>query len=270
MTASPPISVRATERKRRNRRQVVWALGCATVAVSLMTWYDIAIRDYSYINRAPSAGYYLTADAQAATLPDDYSGVTLWQGSLQPDPVTGVRRNGDFPSPVTFAQREVDLVVELPFLPTGDKAERAAIHTLTGIAKAWGAQNNMVSDLILDVRRMEATGDQLLGFIEKLREAQALNYRVALLVDPLSSTGPISGETAAERYNLLSHLAGLFIFLPQDNALTAVETAEAYEYPYSLIVPEGVEINDALREATARAKYFRDFVYAAPQAKTAQ
>lgn len=264
------VSQRHKDKKRQNRRQIAWTLSLATIIVLGMTWYDLKLRDYSYVHRGPGAPHFLQASSNLAALPDDYSSLTIWQARLETaaDGAVTVTRDGVTPQP--FPQRQVDLVFEVPRLP--DASVEAPLQAeIVKIVAEWEADNNMVTDLVLDVREMDAPpGRALLGFIQRLREKMDMGFRVSLLIDPLKSNGAIMHEDKDTRFDVLSALGGLYMYLPETAVAESFAAIETLESPYNVIIPDGRSESDAPDDTHGQYKYFQKFITHFPAATPAK
>lgn len=254
------ISQRADAKKRQNRRQIAWTFSIITIIVLAMTWYDLNVRDYSFVHRTITQDSYVVTEQDVTRLSDDYSGLTIWQGRLEAAEDGTVTSSEETLPPRAFAQRQVDVIIEIPRLPAA-AVEAKLLDAIADKIKSWAAYNNLVAEVILDVREMQAPPRALMGFSERLRTKLDLGYRITLLIDPANPADVVMGSDKEAQSDLLSAIGGIYFYLPAENAAHAFQQAETLGFPYKVIIPPGGSVDKAPPDVHGAYKYFGKFIY---------
>jgi len=254
------VSQHILDKKRQNRRQIIWSVALAVMIVLGMTYYDLKIRDYTKQQAVVKIAYhYVSSDDDVVHLPDDYTSLTIWQGTLTPQPDGSVSIEGAAVTPVTFPQRQVDLSLGLAALPAS--AEPALVKAIGDAFKKWEAKNSLVMDATLDTSALDDVAVTTLDdLISKLHYEYSEQYRYTLAFDPLDQNDMLVKADKDALANLMKKIIGLTIRVTADNASDAIAAADTLGYRFSVIVPAGSDLDTFANEAAAKAKHFTHFI----------
>lgn len=253
------VSQHIIDKKRQNRRQIIWSLVLATLIVLAMTYYDVKFRTYTIHEAAAVEYHYLGSDADAQYVPDDYTSLTIWQGVLKPQADGSVTIEGAPVTPANFPQRQIDLNLALASLPAN--AQPALVKTIGDIIHSWEAKNNLVMDAIIDIRELDGTPvERLENLIADLHKTYNEQYRYTLAFDPLDRQDLLFSLSEAERAKLMKMAFQLAIRVTPENAAAAIAAADTLGYRFSVMVPPGTDIDTFETDAAAKAKYFSHFI----------
>lgn len=257
--ADTKVSQHILDKKRQNRRQIIWAVVLATVAVLGMTYYDVRFRDYTHKNIPDVAYHYVASDADIAFIPDDYTNLTIWQGNLVPQPNGNIDITGTPVTPVNLPQRQIDLGFRLVSLPAQAQAE--LVRTIGALFHAWENKNNLVMDATIDIRQLDTTPVSALdNLLTALHEAYKQEYRYTLIFDPLNKDDMLVKLDDSALEKLMTKVYHLTIRVTPDTAAAAIAAADKLRYRFSVMVPQGTDINTFENDAAAKAKYFSHFI----------
>lgn len=261
MAQQAQVSKHVLDRKRANRRQIIWTVSLAVITVLAMTLYDLKYRTYKTYHAPAISTHYITSADQLGNLPDDYSSVTIYQGSVGDTPATPA----DI-APVNLPQRQVDLVFDIGTLGVDQQA--AAIDEINAELNAWERQSNIVSDAILDTRTPPAMSPQeLLGFITALRDSHKLEYRASVIVNPNDPANPVVAADAPTREALKKQVTALVLFATDDNIASDIAAMDALGFPYSIITPAGTNPDSYQSETLGKSKFYRGMMVSAGPAE---
>lgn len=253
------VSQHILDKKQQNRRQIVWSVALATLAVAGMTYYDLKIRDYTP-DSLPAVGYhYVGSDAAAKDIPDDNSSLTVWLGLLTPQPDGSTTAIGNPVTPASFPQRQVDLYFGLAVLSASD--EPGLVAFIGQAFRAWESQGNLVMDALIDTSRLDDTpAATLKELLATLHSTHNEEYRYTLALDPLDSKDLLIRLSDDERKDLMKAVHGLNIRVTAENAAKAMAAADALGYPFSVAIPAGTDLSTFATDAAAKAKHFTHFI----------
>lgn len=253
------VSQHILDKRRSNRRQIIWSVALAVIIVLCMTYYDIKYSNYA-IRVPPAISYhYVSSDADVAYIPDDYTSLTIWQGTLAPQPDGSVTIEGTPVTPANFPQRQVDISLGLTALPANAKA--ALVKTIGDTFKKWEAKNSLVMDAIIDTSALDdVSADTLDDLISTLHYEYSEQYRYTLAFDPLDPNDILVKLDAASRQKLMQKVIGLNISVTAENADAAIAATDKLGYRFSVIVPAGTDITSFASDAAAKAKHFTYFI----------
>ncbi len=253
------VSQHILDKKRQNRRQIIWSAALATITVLAMTYYDVKLRTYTVQDMPVVEYHYLASDAQAGDIPDDYTSLTIWQGVLAPQPDGSVKIEGDPVTPTTFAQRQIDLSFKLASLPAN--AQLALVKTIGDTLHRWESKNNLVMDAMIDTADLDGTPvARLESLLADLHATYKGQYRYTLAFDPLDKDDLLVSLDDVARTQLLKTVYSLSIRVTPDTASAAIAAADTLGYRFSVMVPPGTDLTTFETDATAKAKHFSHFI----------
>lgn len=253
------VSQHILDKKRQNRRQIIWSVALATIIVLAMTYYDVKFRTYIIHEAAAVEYHYLGSDSDEQYVPDDYTSLTIWQGVLAPQTDGSVTIEGAPVTPANFPQRQIDLNFALASLP--DNAQAALVKTIGDIIHSWEAKNNLVMDAVIDIRELNGTPvERLENLIADLHETYKGQYRYTLAFDPLDKEDLLFSLSVSEREKLMKTVFHLAIRVTSENAAAAIAAADTLGYRFSVMVPPGTDLDTFETDAVAKAKYFSHFI----------
>lgn len=261
------VTQHVLEKKRQNRRQIIWSVALAAITVLCMTYYDLKFKSYAIGEVVDIEFHYVRNDADITRLPDDSSAVTVWQGTLTPQPNGNVIRQDAPVTPVNLPQRQINLSFGMASLP--ENAYPAMIKEIGASLRAWESKNNLVMDAELDTSALnDVPADALAAFMKQLHDAYSEQYRYTLVFDPLDSNDLVVRLDDTTRKSLMENFTGgLGIRVTPDTATQAIAAADKLGYRFFVAIPAGTDINTFETDAAAKAKHFTHFIRdATPQA----
>lgn len=254
---------RHLDKKKQNRRQILWTLSAVTITVLGMTVYDMRFREYGAAVPAPAIGdYYVAADSDLAALPDDYSGVTIFAGTLQDGALAGAshpHRN--------FAQRELSLAYRLPALTETDAD--AILPLLQKDVQLWENKSNTITDVVLDIRDAGIPLGLLQEFSARLRKKLGYDYRLSYIIAPLDPADPMMTADAAGRAGVYKELIRIAATADAGNAVAVITAMDKLDFPFFVYAPAGTQPDHFAAETAAKAKYLRKIIPALSSAAPA-
>lgn len=253
--------------KARNRRQIFWTLLFVFVTITCMTVYDLKWRNYEVTYNKGTGFYYLGPESDLATLPDEQSPLYIWQGRLSAS-TGGVTLEDAGIAPQNFPQREVDLFFAIDDLAPGQ--QQALVDKIRDIAKSWIRKNNMVVDVVFDIRRLHTDSTTFLQFLGTWREATKTDYHGRLLIDPTAASGPFNGADSGTRGAMLAQVTGLAIELDHKNDAAEMGAADTFGKAFTAFIPADANPDTYEKEAAQKMKYFAFYVKTLPAHVTAK
>lgn len=253
------ISQHILNKKRQNRRQLIWAISLATITVLAMTYYDVKVREYIPDDMPEVAYHYVSSDAEVKYIPNDSSGLTVWQGTLAPQADGSVNVVDAPVTPVNFAQRQTDLYLNVPSIPA--KAVSAMAKTIEEDFKRWDKHGSMVMDGIFNVSKLHPSEfNNLMLLFDTIHISSDGLYRYTLAFDPLDKNDFFVQLDEPKRQELLKTVYSLNIRVTAENADKAMTAADTFGHPFSVLVPKGTNVTNFETDAAAKAKHFTHFI----------
>lgn len=247
--------------KARNRRQIFWTLLFVFVTVTCMTVYDLKWRNYDVVGTAETGFFYLSPDSDPATIPDDESTLYIWQGRLAATG-GGVTVTDPGIAPRTFAQRELDLFFEITDIAPGQ--QQALVDKVKDIAKNWTRKNNMIVDIVFDIRHLKMDSATFLQFLGAWHYATQTDYHARLLVDPEAAAGPFNGADSGTRNAMLAQVAGTAIILDRTDDAGKMKAAENYGKSFIAFIPADADAKAFEKDTAQKMKYLAFYVKTLP------
>lgn len=253
------VSQHVLDKKRQNRRQIIWSVALAVIIVLAMTFYDLKFRDYTTHVAPDIEFHYVASDEEIAHIPDDYTSLTIWQGTLVPQNDGSVKVEGTPVTPINLPQRQIDLSLGLTSLPAN--AQSALVKTIGDIIHRWESKSNLVMDALIDTTHLnDVPVERLQNLIMSLHQEYHDEYRYTLVIDPLDPNNIVLSSDKPSRTKLMWFIHSLSIRVTPENAAAAIAAADTLGYRFSVVVPAGTDINTFEADAAAKAKYFTHFI----------
>jgi len=250
-------------KKKTDRKSILLLVLAFVVTVTLMTWYDLTPHAEEDAQIIPTSRAYLVGEGTPLSrVPNDDQGVVLWLGrfDITQEKTTFAPAQGM--SPITFAQRQVDLAITLSTIP--DRLSDV-FETVKTQSDAWDSAGNVISDIYIFYDTDTPNWKKLNAFTSGLKNYLKSENKINLVVKPTWFKD--NKKNLMEVLDIQKTVS--YLIFDMADVVTSgqsphafVEEAGKIEFPFLLIVDASIDREKLYRDSASKTQFFGGFITA--------